>query len=171
MNFEYTISCIFLSNFLSIEIKEIGFQKLFLDHVENIGFIYFNKSIDQKKLKILEIQTGIKFWDMINDYTIKFSFFIADSFYYNYKEIIIENNDDPFRVKSFSFTVDENNHESSIMLERPRFIHITGKDDELFIYSNQNKCDYCHKQTRCLHFNHTCHFCISCLLILDTKFN
>jgi hypothetical protein len=174
MNFNYTLSCLHLSAFQSSLSKSIGFLKLTLHHHDHQGYIILSIPFSELTLSFLHNHCGIYFYTCINPYIILFLFFKSDSFYYNYcinnSTRIQDNSSNPFAIRSFQFTSNIESYETSIMLQHPLFIHITGKDEELFIFSYINRCDYCHHTKECLHFNNSAHFCKNCITFFLLRF-
>lgn len=175
-NFIYTISCLFLQNLLSNEFKYFGFQKIeFESHSENKihkGLLIFNKEINNETIKILTETIGIYFYEIIDEYNIKFNFIKIDSNYYNIIEREFIHDLNPFTIKTFKFenqNIEENN--SSIMLFHDNFIHVTSLEEEIFIYKNFDYCFVCNKKKEIIRFNNLCNICKNCFIFINDELN
>lgn len=175
-NFIYTISCLFLQSLLSRKFKDLGFQKIeFKPHCKNKIFnvlLTFNKELNNDIFQNMKENIGIYFYEIIDEYNIKFNCIKIDSSYYNIieKEFIHDLN--PFTIKTFNFekqNIEEN--DTSIMLFHNNFIHITSLEEEIFIYKNFDYCFVCNKKKEIIRFNNLCNICKDCFLFLNNKLN
>jgi len=167
IKFSYTISVFSLQSFLSPELRIFGLKKfqLFYDGNPFYGKLIFDRSVNDEILLLLK-QYGLPFVHIENKTNCIFNFLKIDASYYNLLMDEYSDIDNPFQIKTFSFEGSEQQHQecpTTLMLRHPDFTHITGLEEEIFLYKKLDYCNVCSKKKKVLCVMEKCNICLSCL--------
>lgn len=167
IKFCYTISVFSLQSFLSTELKALGFIKCQLSYDGNpfYGKLIFS-NVNQEILGVLK-QYGLPFVKIESETNCSFHFLKVDGSYYNLLMNSYSDIDNPFQIKLYSFeeTVPQQEEcPTTVMLRHPSFTHITGLDEEIFIYKKLDYCNVCSSKKNVLSVMEKCNICFDCCL-------
>ena len=173
IKFSYTVSVFSLQSFLSPELRMLGLKKcqLFYDGNPFHGKIIFDRLVSDEILVLLK-EYGLEFVTIENKTNCIFNFLKIDTSYYNLLMDEYSNIDNPFQIKSFSFEPCFKNEEecpTTLMLRHPSFTHITGLEEEIFLYKKLDYCNVCSKKSQVLSLMDKCYICLACFLNFFTK--
>ena len=168
--FCYTISIFHLQSFLSKEYRDMGFKKIvFYYHTEIChGVLTFSTSITQEILDQLK-KDGLHFVEINSSVPTEclINFIYVDGCYYNYLESDYKHSENPFQIKTFSFESFEQPPSeecpTTVMNRNKNFTHITGLEDEIFLFTKHDYCHYCSKKKKVLNVMDKCQLCLGCM--------
>jgi hypothetical protein len=109
---------------------------------------------------------------LIESNKIEFLFIKIDGSYYNIIEKEYIHTENPFQIKTFSFESNNIPDEcsTSLMLIHNHYVHITGLEDEIFIFKKVDFCCYCSQKKIVLSIQ-SIHLCFKCLTHLESDLN
>jgi hypothetical protein len=74
--------------------------------------------------------------------------------------------DNPFQIKTFTFeeTCPQQEEEcpTTLMLRHPKFTHITGLEEEIFLFKKFDYCNVCSVKKNVLSVMEKCNICFDC---------
>lgn len=169
IKFSYTISVFSLQSFLSPELRILGLKKcqLFYDGNPFFGKLIFDDVITDEILVLLK-QYGLHFVTIENVTQCIFPFLKIDASYYNLLMDEYSDIDNPFQIKTFSFEEtcphQEEECPTTLMLRHSNFTHITGLEEEIFLFKKLDYCNVCSVKKNVLSVMEKCNICFDCCL-------
>jgi hypothetical protein len=191
-DFTYTISCINLQSFLSVEAKSLGFRSFCLHHRDDQprpcpgqGWVIWDAPLNEKEVTAFQRLTGLEF--LVHHPHMRtvgfFSFLVIEGAYYCFREGSYTHDDNPFKIRTFKLDGGASLYEAStnsvVMLRHPRFLHIQRdtlgpdgqQEDHLCFSKTKHQCDVCQalKDVLVLHINSSIgYLCNPCFTTLIT---
>jgi hypothetical protein len=168
IKFSYTISVFSLQSFLSLELRNLGLLtcQLFYDGNPFYGKLIFDDAIRDEILVLLK-QYGLHFVSIENETSCIFNFLKIDASYYNLLMGEYSDIDNPFQIRTFSFEETCQQQEecpTTLMLRHPNFTHVTGLEEEIFLYKKLDYCNVCSVKKNVLSISEKCNICFQCCL-------
>lgn len=168
IKFSYTISVFSLQSFLSSELRLLGLKtsQLFYDGNPFYGKLIFSNVVNEEILVLLKLY-GLHFVKIENETNCIFNFLKVDGSYYNLLMDSYSDIDNPFQIKLFNFEEvlpQQEECPTTLMLRHPNFTHITGLDEEIFLYKKLDYCNVCSIKKNVLSIMEKCNICFYCCL-------